>query len=144
MEKLFRNKKFLIIAVSVVFLAIVFTIVIYQYNSREEYPIAFDFDETSGIITFQLLPEYELQNYWTEESDGKLSDYDTTKKTISFDVKQIKMNWHEYITFHCERTDNNTKPVPDYKYEIIRGSDETIITIYRPDNSIRAFNYPPV
>lgn len=144
MKKLFRNKYFLIIASIIIFISILLAAVIYKYNSREENPMAFYFDETSGIITFQLRPEYKLQNYWTEESDGILSEYDKTTKTISFNVKQIEINWHEYISFHCERTDNNVKPVHDYKYEIIRGSNETIIIIYRPDNSIRTFNYPPV
>lgn len=145
MSKLFKNKTFLIIAAIIVFL-VYLAFGINQYISREKSPVMFEYNQDSGIITFQVQPKYELDRYNIIDINGKLVECKTTDKTITFDINQIPKNRSNFINFNCRWSNiKNEKPVYPCKYEILRAENETCIMLYNEfDNPTKTVSYPPL
>lgn len=146
MKSLLKNKAFLIVSTICLVLLAFLTFCIYQYNLNEKNPVTFEYNEDNGIISFKIQPKYELERYKTINSNGDIVEFNSSAKTITFDVNDVQRNRSEYIIFNCKRVNsNNQKPVFPCKYEILRANNETCIMSYNEyDILFKTISYPPL
>lgn len=141
MNKILSSKK-IIVAFFVGSFICIAAIILFFFNSKEiKEPITFEYDVKTCIVTFQVDSKYELTNIQLHYNDVIAPSYDSDKQTILFSVFELGEGKSEFFSFQYEKKGDNDKAVDNVTYEVIRGSDNVVITQYKHNIQKKSWSY---
>lgn len=141
MKKLWLLKK-LIVALFVGILMFICVVLLLFLNSKDtKEPVTADYNIKTGIVTFQVNPQYELKDIQLHYGDVKTPTYDANTQKILFNIFELGKGKGEFFTIQCTKKRDNDKASTSLTYEVVRGNDNVVITLYKHNTQIKFWSY---
>lgn len=137
MKSLWSNKKFLIILLAGFVLGISVMLILFRTQKDAKNSVSCDFNTQSGIVYFQVDSNYELSDIQLNYGYVKLPEFDSSTKTISFNISELEKGKSEFFSFTCKKTNVKEPVVDTVTYEVLRDLSEVLIIRYKPNVDVQ-------